>query len=97
MEYDVVAPIKPIFYKNYVDDTYVRRKKKNAKDQLFENINTYHDNIKLAMEVNPTKFLDTKITRYNSAIFAKFYRKSKNLLFIGVSRFPLDISTAKIG
>ena len=97
MEYDVAAPIKPIFYKNYVDETYVRRKKKNAKDQLFENLNTYHENIKLAMEVHPTTFLDTEITRHNSAIFGKVYTKSKNLLFIGVSRFPLDINTAKIG
>ena len=27
MEDDVVGPIKPIFYKQYVEDTYVRRKK----------------------------------------------------------------------
>ena len=31
----IVAPIKPLFYKRYVDDTYVRRKK-NTKDELFE-------------------------------------------------------------
>ena len=55
---DVVAPLKPIFYKRYVDDTYVRRKK-NTTDELFEN--TYHDNIKLTIEENPTKFLDTEI------------------------------------
>ena len=36
---DVVAPLKPIFYKRYVDDTYVRRKK-NTTDQLFGKINT---------------------------------------------------------
>ena len=40
MENDVVAPIKPLFYKRYVDDTYVRRKK-NTKDELFEKLNTY--------------------------------------------------------
>ena len=34
MEDDVVAPLKPIFYKRYVDDTYVR-KKKNTTDDLF--------------------------------------------------------------
>ena len=27
MDLDVVAPAKPIFYKRYVDDTYMRRKK----------------------------------------------------------------------
>ena len=57
MEHDVVAPIKPIFYKQYVDNTYVRRN--NTKVELFEKLNTYHDNIKLTIEENPTKFLDT--------------------------------------
>ena len=33
-----VAPLKPIFYKRYVDDTYVRRKK-NTTDELFEKLN----------------------------------------------------------
>ena len=55
---DVVAPLKLIFYKPYVDDTYVR-KKKNTTDKLFEKFNIYHDNIKITIEENPTKFLDT--------------------------------------
>ena len=58
MEDDVVAPLKLISYKRYVDDTYVR-KKKNTTDKLFENFNIYHDNIKLTIEENPTMFLDT--------------------------------------
>ena len=60
MEDDVAAPLKPIFYKRYVDDTYVRRKK-NATDELFEKLNTYHDNIKLTIEENLTTFLHTEI------------------------------------
>ena len=60
MEDDVVAPLKPIFYKRYVDDTYVRRKK-NTTDKLFEKLSTYHDNIKLTIEENLTKFLHTEI------------------------------------
>ena len=52
MEDDVVVPIKPIFYKRYVDDTYIRRKK-NTKNELFENLNTYHDNIKFTIKENP--------------------------------------------
>ena len=31
MELDIVAPAKPIFYKRYVYDTYVRKKKRNRK------------------------------------------------------------------
>ena len=57
MEDDVVAPIKPILCKRHVDETYVSRKK-NTKDELFEKLNTYHGNIKLTIEENPTKFLD---------------------------------------
>ena len=38
MEDDTVAATKPIFYKQYVDDTYVRRKN-NTKDELFEKLN----------------------------------------------------------
>ena len=70
MEDDVVAPLKPMFYKRYVDDTYVRRKKTTT-NKLFEKLNTYHDNIKLTIEENPTKFLDTEIVRHNSAIRTK--------------------------
>ena len=44
MEDDVAAPLKLIFYKQYVDDIYIRRKK-NATDEPFEKLNTYHDNI----------------------------------------------------
>ena len=54
MENDVVAPIKPLFYKRYVDDTYVRRKK-NTKDELFGKLNTYHKNIKLTTEKKSDK------------------------------------------
>ena len=84
MEDDVVAPLKLIFYKRYVDDTYIRRKK-NATDELFEKLNTYHDNIKLTIEENPTKFLDTEIVRHNSAIITKVYTRSSK--FLGVGRF----------
>ena len=86
MEDDVVAPIKAIFYKRYVDDTYIRRKK-NTKDKLFEKLNTYHDNIKFTIKENPTKFLDTEIVRHNSAIITKFTRGLKHFPFIGVVRF----------
>ena len=60
MEDDVVGPIKPLFYKRYVDDTYLRRKK-NTEDELFEKLNTYHDNIKLTIEENPAKSWTQKL------------------------------------
>ena len=88
MEDDVVAPIKPIFYKRYVDDTYIRRKN-NTKDELFEKLNTYHDNIKFMIEENPTKFLDTEIVRHNSAIIIKVHTRSKKFPVHWSSKIPL--------
>ena len=55
---DIVALMKLHFYKTYVDDTYIRRKK-NEPDSLFEKLHSYHPNMKLTIEKNPTKFLDT--------------------------------------
>ena len=62
MEFDVVLPAKPMFCKRYVDDTYVPRKK-NDVDKLFQELNSYNENIKLTLEVNPVKFLDTEMVR----------------------------------
>ena len=55
---DIFAPMKLHFYKRYVDDTYIRRKE-NEPDSLFEKLHSYHPNMKLTIEKNPTKFLDT--------------------------------------
>ena len=51
MEFDVVVPAKPLFYKRYADDAYVHRKT-NIRDMLFEDLKSYHQNIKLTVEVN---------------------------------------------
>ena len=74
MELDVVAPIKPIFYKRYVDESYVKRKQ-NSKNELFEKLNTYHDNIKLKIEENQTNFLDTETVRHNSSVIINVNRR----------------------
>ena len=60
MEEDIVAPMKPHFYKRYVDNTYIRRKK-NKPDSYFKKLNSYYPNIILTVEKNLTKFLDTEI------------------------------------
>ena len=78
MEFDVVVPAKPIFYKCYVDDTYVRRKK-NDVDKLFEKLNSYNKNIKPTLEVNPTKFLDTELVRKNGEITTQVFSTSTKL------------------
>ena len=78
MEEDIVAPSKPLFHKHFVDDTYVRRKKTET-DELYNALNSYHQNIKLALELNPTKFLDTEIIRSNGKITTQVYNKMKKL------------------
>ena len=78
MEEDTVTPMKPHFYKRYVDVTYIRGKK-NEPDSLFEKLNSYHLSIKLTIEKNPTKFLDTEIIQRGCEIETKVYSKSKKL------------------
>ena len=59
-ENELVKPINPPFYKPFVDDIYSKRNK-SQQDVLFEAFNNFHPNTKLTIEVNPVKFLDTKI------------------------------------
>ena len=59
MEEDIVALMKPHFYKRYVDDMHIRRKK-NQPDSLFEELNSYHPNIKLRL---PFSESNKKITK----------------------------------
>ena len=64
MEEDIVITAKTIFSKRYVDDIYVRRKKHEI-DKLFLDLNSYDENIKLRLETNQNKFLDTEIICIN--------------------------------
>ena len=58
MEIEVVRPLKPLFYSSNVDNIYNGRKKDEF-DKAFLALNNYHENIKLAIEMSPSKFLDT--------------------------------------
>ena len=64
-ENDILLPIKPNFYRWYVDDIFTKRKV-NMNDILFEQSNNYHPKIKLAIELNRNNFLDTKLICINS-------------------------------
>ena len=70
---DAVIPLKPIFYRRFVDDV-INRRKKNVPDELFFKLNNYHRNIKLITEISPTKFLDTQLVNLNRKIETKVYR-----------------------
>ena len=84
MEEDVVKLLKPIFYKRYVDETYVKRKRNEA-DTLFDALNSYYRNIKFALEQKPKKFLDTQIIKENNQI--------KTLVFVKKSMYLVHWSS----
>ena len=66
-EIEVLKSMNPPFYKQFVDYIYSRRNK-SQQDVLFEASNNFHPNIKLTIEVNPEKFLDTKILLNNKVV-----------------------------
>ena len=76
-ENDLVKPMKPVFYKRYVDDIY-SRSKKNCTDQLYHELNNYHSNINLTIEISPKKFHDTQVITKNGKIETAVYRKVPN-------------------
>ena len=74
LEKKVVTPENPKFYKRYVDDI-INRRKKNEPDHLLEKIRNFHPNIKFTVEVNPEKFLDTKLLYEDGQCITRVFRK----------------------
>ena len=70
---------------DYDDNTYVR-KKKNINDKLFQNINWYRKKIKLTLEENPKKFLDTRVITKNDTILTQVFTKLTKFPFHWSSR-----------
>ena len=86
-ERDIVLPLKPKFYRRFVDGTY-RRKRKNEPDELFSKMNSYLSNINLAIEINPSKYLDTKIVWNKNEIRCFSHHKDNKLPFHWKSAVP---------
>ena len=63
LEKERVMPLKPKFYKRYVDDNITKRKKNTDIDELFQGMNSHYPNIKLTVATNPTRFLDTAFSK----------------------------------
>ena len=80
MEEDIVIPSNPLFHKRCLDEWYLQRKK-NETDKLFIDLNSYHENMKLASEINSEKFLYTEIIRTDQGIKTQVYNRAK--------KFPL--------
>ena len=49
-------------------------------NDLFNRLNNYHPDIKLTIEVNPSKCLDTQLTHMNVQITSAFIRQTQNYL-----------------
>ena len=78
MEKYFVAPLNPTFYRCYVDDTITKRKKNAANNELFANMNSHQKNIKLTVESNPTRFLDTAFNvNRDGSLKTKIFQKSR--------------------
>ena len=74
-ENEVVKPMNPPFCKRFVDDI-CRRRNNFQQDVLFEALNNFHPNVKLTIQVNPEKFLDTKIiVNIEVVVTTQLYRK----------------------
>ena len=71
LEKDQVKPLKPKFYRRFVDDV-ISRRLKNTHDSLFEKLNNYHEKINFTIETNP-KFLDTRLLLENDNMKTEVY------------------------
>ena len=87
-ENELVKPMNPPFYKRFVDDIYSKRNK-SQQDVLFEALNNFHPNIKLTVEVNPVKFLDTTIILNNEGVVTtQVYPKEHKKAVPWISKIP---------
>ena len=73
-EKKVVEPTKQQFYKTFVDDI-INKRYKDQSDNLFQTLNSNHPKIKCITEVDPDKFLDTKIIQENGIATTEVNRK----------------------
>ena len=87
MENNIVIPHRPIFYKRYGNDI-INRRKKHEEDLLFKKLNNYHPKIKLTIEINPPKFLDTEIIILNNEVVTSVHRKESKLPVPWESKVP---------
>ena len=86
-EIDVARPLKPMFYRWYVDNIY-NRCKMDEFDEVFHALNNYHENIKLTIELSPSKFLDTQLINAEWKYITKVHRKENKTPIHWLSKIP---------
>ena len=82
---EIVIPQKSLFYRRYVNDIYIR-KRKFKHDELFEKLNNYHPKIKLTFEVPQNFWIQGYILTMVSTTL-KFVGKQQNDLHIGHRKY----------
>ena len=76
LEKERVMPLKPKFYKRYVDGTITKIKKNTDIDKLIRSTNSHHPNIKLTVETNPSIFLDRVFSKnFDGSVTTNVFRK----------------------
>ena len=81
-ERKLVEPTKSQFYKIIVDDI-INKRYKNQPDNLFQALSNNHPKIKYAVELDPDKFLNTKIIQRMVLSWLKLTGKIENDQYIG--------------
>ena len=80
---------KPIFYRRYVDDTFILLSDKSHAPKFLNYIKRQHDNINFTMETESTNslsFLDVLVSRQNNEFVSSVFRKS-SFSGLGISFF----------
>ena len=85
---------KILFHERYIDDTYLRTN--NKPDTLYNCLNTYYENIKLTIKINPTKFLDAEIIRIENLIKTQVYAKGRKFPVQWTSKIPMGYKSGTI-
>ena len=75
---DCPIDFKPVWYRRYVDDTFLLFKKEEHVDAFLDFLNTRHRNIKFTVEKENNcvlSFLDVNVTRKNNCFETSVFRK----------------------
>ena len=92
MKDDIVEKYQPTFYKRYVDDI-INRRKKDQVDLLFNDLNNYHLNINLTLELNPKRLLDTNLEFENGILITSVHcKETKFYQLLGTPKYLRSIN-----
>ena len=83
----MVKQTKPQFYKRFADDI-INKRYEDQSDNLFQELYSNHSKIKYTIEVNPDKFLDTKIIQKNGVVTTEVNWKDGKLPVHWSCRIP---------